>query len=191
MWLLVTPGSVCASQLGTTYICVFQHTYVRMYVDTYNRTVIFIVLAMMYFYYTNVVGKIVHVQRWIEFMALHSCHSCHGSRVYWGMRCDFPHGEAFILLQYSSVLKLCGYVCHAQLSKHSFLSGLTTYFCTLVQLGLVQSPLDGHTCMPVSVYVCMCSTCVCTCMCVCGTCVCTCMCVCVWYCVHLYVCACV
>ena len=134
-------------------------------------------------------------------MALHSCHSCHGSRVYWGMRCDFPHGEAFILLQYSSVLKLRGYVCHAQLSKHSFLSGFTTYFCTLVQLGLVQSPLDGHTCMPVSVYACTCSTCVCTCMCVCGTCVCT-LCVCVWYvlctcmcvhvcstCVHLYVCA--
>ena len=124
-------------------------------------------------------------------MALHSCHSCHGSRVYWGMRCDFPRGEAFILLQYSSVLKLCSYACHAQLSKHSFLSGFTTYFCTLVQLGMVQYPLDGHVCVCVYVwyvcvhlyvctYVCVWYMCVhlyvCTYMCVCGMCVCTCMC---------------
>ena len=45
------------------YIHLCISAYVRMYVHTYNRTVIFIVLAMMYFYYTNVVGKIVHVQR--------------------------------------------------------------------------------------------------------------------------------
>ena len=48
MWLLVNPRE-CLHLSAGDYIHLCISAYVRMYVHTYNRTVIFIVLAMMYF----------------------------------------------------------------------------------------------------------------------------------------------
>ena len=124
-------------------------------------------------------------------MALHSCHSCHGSRVYWGMWCDFPHGEAFILLQYSSVSN-----CAVMSVMHNYPN---IHFCLVSPRIFVHWSSWVWFSPPwMVIHACLCR---CTCVCVVRVCalvcvvrVCALVCVvrvcalvCVVLCVHLYV----